>query len=383
MNQTNQVTQGGAFFWVTCQIGAESVVKHEIARVAPDFRFAFSRPGFMTFKSDTQPVAADFGSRFDWAFARAWGKTLAQGAPDSVPREAVRWAQELAARGQPMRLHVFERDEFATGDEPDTYFPGTRAREMEERILKFAHEISPVAPVFAEGPNASEAVVGEPVLDVIWVQDDKWFIGIHTHAPFRSRYPGGNSPITLPPEAPSRAYLKAAELIDWADADLKPGQVAVELGSAPGGAVWYMLERGLKVVGVDPGAMHPRVLAHPNYRHVSKTVSELDPSDLPEHVDWLLLDMNAEPRTTLALTGPILETLAPDLQGVLLTLKLNLWKFGNDVPRYLFQIRQMLPGFEVLRAAQLSNHRQEVGVIGIRGTRRVVAGAGTRIRPTS
>ena len=40
------------------------------------------------------------------------------------------------------------------------------------------------------------------------------------------------------------------------------GRGAVELGSAPGGASFALLERGLHVHGVDPGAMDPRVLAY-------------------------------------------------------------------------------------------------------------------------
>lgn len=359
------MNSSGAFFWVTCQVGAETVLKREIARVAPEFRFAFSRPGFLTFKSETRVVHPDFGNTFDWAFARAWGKTLAQVGPDAAAREAVRLAQEWSSRGEPIRLHVFERDEFAAGDEPDTYFPGARAREMREQIQRAAHELSPAAAVFLEG---EEAVSGERVLDVIWVQDDKWFIGVHLHGPFRSRYPGGNSPLALPPEAPSRAYLKAVEMLDWSGAQPQANEVALEIGAAPGGAVWALLERGMHVMGVDPGVMHPRVLAHPRFKHIAKTVSELERRDLPPQIDWLLLDMNAEPRTTLQLVGPILEGLAPQLRGVVLTLKLNLWKFGNDVPRYVEQIARMLPEFEIIRAAQLSNHRQEVGVIGLRGS---------------
>ena len=35
---------------ITCQVGAEHAVKHELAQRWPMFRFAYSRPGFMTFK---------------------------------------------------------------------------------------------------------------------------------------------------------------------------------------------------------------------------------------------------------------------------------------------------------------------------------------------
>ena len=39
------------FLFITCQTGgAGAAVKEELARRWPDFRFAFSRPGFLTFK---------------------------------------------------------------------------------------------------------------------------------------------------------------------------------------------------------------------------------------------------------------------------------------------------------------------------------------------
>ena len=38
------------FIFTVCQIGTESALKDEIAREWPDFRFSYSRPGFVTFK---------------------------------------------------------------------------------------------------------------------------------------------------------------------------------------------------------------------------------------------------------------------------------------------------------------------------------------------
>ena len=38
------------FIFITCQIGAEAAVKGELARDWPGLRFAYSRPGFLTFK---------------------------------------------------------------------------------------------------------------------------------------------------------------------------------------------------------------------------------------------------------------------------------------------------------------------------------------------
>src|SRR5262245_16781425 len=63
------------FLFTTCQVGAESALKQELARVWPAFRFAYSRPGFLTFKL---PAGAEPPDDLDLqcTFARAHGLSL-------------------------------------------------------------------------------------------------------------------------------------------------------------------------------------------------------------------------------------------------------------------------------------------------------------------
>src|SRR4029078_7270775 len=71
------------FIFITCQIGAEPAVKTELARKWPAFRFAYSRPGLLTFK---WPAGAALADDFDLhsVFARTYGFSLgkATGATD-------------------------------------------------------------------------------------------------------------------------------------------------------------------------------------------------------------------------------------------------------------------------------------------------------------
>jgi 23S rRNA (cytidine2498-2'-O)-methyltransferase len=63
------------FLFITCQIGAERAVKEEMARCWKDFRFAYSRPGFLTFKlPEKHRLAEDFG--LNSVFTRAYGFSL-------------------------------------------------------------------------------------------------------------------------------------------------------------------------------------------------------------------------------------------------------------------------------------------------------------------
>jgi 23S rRNA (cytidine2498-2'-O)-methyltransferase len=164
----------------------------------------------------------------------------------------------------------------------------------------------------------------------------------------------------MPAEAPSRAWLKLEEGLAFSRLPLSAGDVAVEIGSAPGGASWALLSRGLQVVGVDPGAMDARVLSSPRFTHLQMTLGELRREQLPYRVDWLLLDVNLAPQVALHQLRRIVSTLRPTLRGALLTLKLNDWSMAEQVPRFLSQVQAM--GFDEVRATQLPSNRQEICV---------------------
>lgn len=337
-----------------CQIGAEQALKAEVARLRPAWRFAFSRPGLLTFRADA-PIGPDVS--LDAVFARAHGASLGRAATSA---DAVATARRVLdardARG-PLFLHVFERDRARPGEEEpgDTY--GPLAAEVRERLLAAAPE-GTFAPL--------DALVGAPrtgalVLDVIAAPDEPLFLGLHAHGPGHSPHPGGRPPLTLPPEAPSRAWLKLEEALAWSALPLRRGDVAVEIGSAPGGASWALLQRGLTVVGVDPGAMDPRVLAAPRFQHLQVPLGDLRREQLPPDVRWLLLDVNLAPQVALHGVRRIVSTLRGTLRGAIFTLKLNDWALAEKVPDLLARVAGM--GLRDVRATQLPSNRREICVV--------------------
>ena len=58
------------FLFVICQVGAESALKGEMSSAWPELRFAFSRPGFVTFKL---PASLKLAVDFDPACTLAYG----------------------------------------------------------------------------------------------------------------------------------------------------------------------------------------------------------------------------------------------------------------------------------------------------------------------
>ncbi len=345
-----------AFLFVTCQIGAERAVKSELARLWPDFRFAYSRPGFLTFKlPNNHELPDDFNLQS--VFARSYGFSLGKVRADS-DEDRVRQMAELLSDRQFDKLHVFDRDRAAPGEhgfEPQI----TPAAEAAEAAIR-QHWPAAATPLPSGRPLAK---AGQSVLDCVLVEPDEWWIGHHRAKGWASRRPGGMSRLKLPEDAVSRAYLKMQEALAWSRLPIAPGDVAAELGCSPGGSCQALLRHGLNVIGVDPAAMPEALLADPHFHHLRKRASDVRRSVF-RPVKWLFADMNVAPQYTLDAVESIATSRHVQLRGLLLTLKFLEWDLADNVPAYLTRIRAF--GFPYARARQLQNNRQEICVVALR-----------------
>jgi 23S rRNA (cytidine2498-2'-O)-methyltransferase len=310
--------------FATCQIGVERHLKAEVARTRRDLRPAFARPGLVTWVAEAE-VAPEV--ELDAVFARVWGASLGRG------EEAIALVPDGA------RLHVFARDPAET--------VGVEA--ARGALLAAAD-----AARFAAEPAPA---VGDLVADVIVAPSEPWLVGLHRHRAGRWRAPGGLPGIVVPPESPSRAYAKIEEAIAWAELDVRAGQVALEIGAAPGGAAYALAKRGLEVWGADPGAMDPAVLAL-GVHHLPVKIGALRWEDLPPRVDWLLVDVHLAPRVALHEVSRLMKPLRKTLRGAVLTLKLNDQPIVDDLPGILERVRAL--GFTDVRATHLPSNRREV-----------------------
>jgi 23S rRNA (cytidine2498-2'-O)-methyltransferase len=308
------------FVFATCLPGVEPAVKLDVARTRPELRFAYSRPGLVTFKS-TRAVAPEDppGS----VFAHVWGRSIG-GAGDPV-MAASQLAPFAAAR-----VHVFARDPEVATD---------------------------LAPWQGLGPGGV-AQPGELIADVVVAPDEPAWLGVHRHDDARTAHPGGAIPVTVPDDAPSRAYAKIEEAIAWAALPVAAGQVALEIGAAPGGATLALARRGLTVYGVDTGELAPHVRAHPSVHHIAKKVGAVRWEELPDGIDWLLLDVNLAPQVALHEVARLMPRLRGKLAGAVLTLKLNDWAFVPQLPVFVERIRGM--GFASVKLRHLPSNRREI-----------------------
>jgi len=306
-------------------------MKLDVARTRPELRFAYSRPGLVTFKSARAVPPDDIPGS---VFAHVWGRSI--GAANDPATAAV----QLAGLGA-TRVHVFAREPVGDGA------PGVD-----------------LAPWQGLGPGGP-AAIDELVADVIvGPGDEPAWLGVHRHDRFRLAYPGGAIPVEIPGEAPSRAYAKIEEAIAWAALPIERGHVALEIGAAPGGAVLALARRGVEVWGVDTGDLAAHVLALPNVHHVAKKVGALRWEELPPRIDWLLVDVNLAPQVALHEVGRLMPRLKTTLRGAVFTLKLNDWTFVAELPALVERIRQM--GLPDVRMRHLPSNRHEICAVALR-----------------
>jgi 23S rRNA (cytidine2498-2'-O)-methyltransferase len=210
------------------------------------------------------------------------------------------------------------------------------------------------------GQEPKQPKDGELVRTVVASGGGSW-VGEHRHGPGRSPFFAAIMPESLlPKDAPSRAWLKLEEAARTFRLDFRAGERAIEIGSAPGGASWNLLQRGLDVIGIDPNDMDPRVAAHPNFAHLKRTSMSVDAAALDEP-DWVLLDVNVPPGTALRSALPFVERAR---RGAVLTLKMKDWKIASEVPSWLRRIERVMPH---VTARQLSTNGQEICVVCARG----------------
>jgi 23S rRNA (cytidine2498-2'-O)-methyltransferase len=341
-------------------VGAESAVKADVGRQWPESRFAFSRPGFLTFKlpaalaeTETPPLRSVFARAVGWSLGKVEGASAVELA-DAAWTLARQNLQHVAWN----RVHVWPRDLAAPGHrgfEPGITPESTAARDT---LVKQA----PQADVCTAGHTTEQQLTsttgrGDRVLDCIVLEPGVWWLGHHRAWTRTQCWPGGFWPGTPPADIVSRAYLKMAEALDWSQLPIRPGHRAAEIGCAPGGASKALLDRGLHVLGIDPAEVAPAILAHPDFVHLRKRGADVR-RRIFRGIRWLFADTNVTPQAALWTLESIVTHPEVHIRGLIVNIKLTDWNLSEEVPQYLARVRGW--GFEHVQARQLGHNRQEV-----------------------
>jgi len=112
------------------------------------------------------------------------------------------------------------------------------------------------------------------------------------------RWEQGILRLKFPPSAPSRSTLKLEEAWHWFvpkrdwHEKIESGRTAVDLGAAPGGWTWQLVNRNMFVTAVDNGPMSPELMESGQVDHRREDAFTFKPN---KPVDMLVCDVVEKP----------------------------------------------------------------------------------------
>ena len=247
---------------LTCRAGFESDLAAEVQQRSLEHGvhgFVRARPdtGFVEFQGHDSDAGNQLLTRMpfsDWVFARQWLGVMAHW-PQLDTRDRVTPVARLA------------------GAEPRGFrelwlsFPDTNEGKSLSRLTrKLSRPLRQALAPQLQRPTSPWR------LHLFFTSGSELWLGVTpvaNGAPWVLGYPR----LRMPTSAPSRSTLKLEEawlqLIpdagrpEW----LQPFQRAVDLGAAPGGWTWQLVQRGLQVIAVDNGPMDPALMASGQVEH--------------------------------------------------------------------------------------------------------------------
>lgn len=322
---TSRTELRSPFLVVFTREGHEDFVKNEFGIRFLGAKFSFSRPGFLSFKRSS----AMTGEAGDWPASAAENLVF----PLRTGFFVGKWVAEKGFAPTPG--FAFEGAGFRHVHGIDVHAAKAPAEEGMTRVLEakdFAEHypgaldsLRPTAEWGGEWNTRAEP--GERILNVIAVSEREVWFALTDLRDAEFGWPGGESRILRADDSPSRASVKIEEAIALLERKLgraifSPGERAIEVGAAPGGACHALLTRGLRVTGVDRAEMAPAVAKHPGFTRVDSSIGDWM---FPESTtaEWIALDINAEPKIALREAKPLVDYLKRGLRGVFFTFKLN------------------------------------------------------------
>ena len=337
------------YWYFSTARGSVPALKAELKQRLPQMRPSYSSGGFLTYKQDGGTVLPSSFRKliFAGACVEAIGK-LVGGSPKGFWEMAAPTVQRELKQRQRFCLHVWS---------PDGGGRGEPALTPEARRLFYEITAEVPAALAERLEPTPEAREGEFCLDVIVTADGTWWLGRHRADSLHRRCPGGLFPLTPPPDAASRAWLKFEEGLWWSGFPIAVGSRCADIGAAPGGGSQALLSRGAEVIGVDPAEIAPSVLRSPNFRHLRGKISALRRSEFLK-TRWIIADMNVAPSYTLDALEEIVLRPKMAVRGLLFTMKLFSLAMAADIPAHIRRIKSW--GFNQVRVRQLTFNHQEV-----------------------
>jgi 23S rRNA (cytidine2498-2'-O)-methyltransferase len=340
--------------WIgTSNRGSAQYAVEELRRMFPSMKFMYLVPSEMfrfvvpDMNADeaiarileNEPMFLRHLQPVDGAFARGESDN---GAALSRLQEAV---IGLGALSQGNKVAVQVRKSDSSGFE---YAPSEVKRTLDEAM---ASELG-IVPVVRE----ADWIVS------VFVTEKTVFYGVSRPEHNLSDWPGGMIRYRQEDGQISRAKFKLLEAERIFGLDFAAYRDAIDLGAAPGGWTSLLLERGVHVTAIDPGALHPSLKDHPKLTFLKRNAADVKLETGGS--DLLVCDMSWSPLQT----GRLLKDLLYALQhggSVILTVKLMHGKPFQTIKELM---RVLEPELTLQRAKQLFHNREELTLFLVKTT---------------
>lgn len=204
-----------------------------------------------------------------------------------------------------------------------------------------------------------------PALHAFFPDSGQVLLGVD-RASKRPVWPMGLARLKFPTAAPSRSTLKLEEAFrvflgsQWR-AYLQPTHSGVDLGAAPGGWTWQLVNQGVAVAAIDNGPMDEALMATGLVEHHRADGFSWQPD---HRVDWLVCDMVEQPEKVLR---RILHWLQQGwTQQALFNLKLPMkkrWQAWLGLRAQLQEALEAMPQPYGFKAKHLYFDREEITLL--------------------
>ena len=230
---------------------------------------------------------------------------------------------------------------------------------LQRFISSFSHPLNKTLNQLDLVPNTNERH-NEHYLQLCFTSASQVYIGYLAKG---QPWQGGIPRLKIPETAPSRSYLKLEEAFirfmgNQRNHYLKPAMTAADLGAAPGGWSWLLIQNHIKVTAVDNGPLDKHLIDSGLCNHIMQDAFKYEPSH--PH-DWLVCDIVDKPLRVVDLVNHWVEQ--NWCSYAIFNLKLPM------LQRFKFIEKEVYPWLEKLlqhqqitrwRAKQLYHDRHEV-----------------------
>lgn len=309
--------------------------------------FVKSKPdsGFAVFHAHNEEIGVEFGANLDYTHL-------------VFPRQMVRVGELLTALPEADRATPIAYAARALGtrfaslwiEMPDTN-DGKSLAQLAKPLTPHLENALRKAGVVFDDEAATER------LHVFFVGGRACYVGI-TRVSNSSRWPMGIPRLRMPSGSPSRSTLKLAEaMMEFLPSrQFEPGTQAADLGAAPGGWTWQLVQRGFMVTAVDNGSMDTGLMESGQVKHRRDDGFHYQPTD---PVAWMVCDMVESPSRIATLVARWINK--GWCQESIFNLKLPMKKRWEELQRCRQIIDEALGGRGYyLRFKHLYHDREEV-----------------------